>query len=150
MFTEVIPSEVAPPGPAFAHKKKPRKNPWPFVWEGGLVPPPELSDPLYFLQSRRLALQTTQVIQLRPTHLCRADDLNLIDDLGVQGEDALYALSEADLADGEARLQSAALFDHGAFEYLHALFVAFFDLHVHTDGVARRERRQVAAADLAD
>src|SRR4051812_46661060 len=58
-------------------------------------------------------------------------------------EDALHALAEADLADGEAALRPALLRDYRALECLQTFLVAFFDLHVHAHEVTGRELRQI-------
>src|SRR5574341_348195 len=99
-------------------------------------------------QAGGLALEIAQVEQAGAAHARGTHHLHLVDDLGVQGEDALHALSEAHLAHGEAAMGAAAAGDDGAFEGLQALFLAFLDAHVHADGVARGELRQVGALQL--
>ena len=60
--------------------------------------------------------------------------------LALYREDALHALAETDLADGDALAHARTVAgNHGAFESLEALFVAFLDLHVHLDGVTGTE-----------
>ena len=60
----------------------------------------------------------------------------------MQREDALDALAERHLADGEGRARAAAVHaDHHALEHLDALLVAFAHLDVHANGVARLDRR---------
>src|SRR5690348_12143332 len=51
--------------------------------------------------TRRLAAATAQVIELRAAHGATAHDLDRIDDRRVEREDALDALAERNLADGE-------------------------------------------------
>src|SRR5215469_7858667 len=80
---------------------------------------------LYVLQAGSLALQCAQVIKLGGADLGRAHQFDAVDDSGIDREDTLDALAEADLAHGEAGLGAAALGDDDAFERLHALFVAF-------------------------
>src|SRR5216684_2759164 len=57
-----------------------------------------------FFQSRGLALEPAQVIKLGAADFGGAYHVNLVDDLGVDGEDTLHALAETDLADGKAGL----------------------------------------------
>ena len=55
-------------------------------------------------------------------------------------ENALHALAEADLADGDGFAHAGVLAgDDGAFKRLQALFVAFLDLYVDADGIAGTE-----------
>src|SRR5687768_15699339 len=97
-----------------------------------------LRRPLRFLHTRRLPLQTSQEVQLGAAHARRPDDVDLGDRRRVQREDALDALTERDLADGEGRAHAAAVeADDDALEDLDALLVALAHLDVHTDGVPR-------------
>src|SRR5262249_45799046 len=94
------------------------------------------------LHSRRLALQLAEVVQLRAADPRRPHHLDLLDRRRVQREDALDALAERHLANGERGARAAAVqTDHDAFEDLNALLVALAHLHVHADGVARLHRR---------
>ena len=52
------------------------------------------------------------------------------------------------VAHGETGLRPARAGDHDALKGLQALFITFFDLYLHADGVARLEVREVAAACL--
>src|SRR5579863_896859 len=64
----------------------------------------------------------------------------MIDYRRVNGKDALHALAEADLANGDGFSHAAVMLgDHGALKRLQALLVAFLDLDVHADGVAGAE-----------
>src|SRR6185503_13561945 len=99
-------------------------------------------------QASGFALQLTQVKQLGAAHLVRADDLHFIQHFGVERENTFHALAKADLAYGEAALRAAALGNHGAFKRLYALFVAFFDLYLYADAVARIYVRNVLALQL--
>src|SRR5229473_183887 len=85
------------------------------------------------------AFQATQVIQLGAADAGGTQDFNLINHLGVGGENALYSLAEADLAHSKAGLGPGALGNYGAFEGLQAFFIALLDPYVHADGVARGE-----------
>ena len=103
------------------------------------------------LHARRLALQIAQVVQLRAPHPRRAHDFDLLNRRRVQREDALDALAERHLADGERRARAAAVqADDDAFEDLDALLVALAHLHVHADGVARLHRRPLGQLRLLD
>jgi len=96
-------------------------------------------------QTCSLAAQSAEVEEARAPHFRRADQVDLVDNLGVDGEYALDALSEADLADGEAGLRAVVALDYHAFERLHAFLIAFFNLYVDADGVSGAERREVGA-----
>src|SRR5579859_110507 len=103
---------------------------------------------LNLAQPGGLALEFAQVEQLGAAHLVGTNDLNLVDHLGVEGEDALHPLSKADLAHGKAALRAVALGDDRAFERLHALFIAFFDLDLNADRIARVHLRNIFALQL--
>src|ERR1035437_9527000 len=89
-----------------------------------------------FVETGSLATQTTQVEQLGAPNLVGAELLNLVDDLGVVGEDALDTLAEAHLADGEGALRSLAGCNDHSFKSLEAFFLAFANLDLYADGVA--------------
>src|SRR5882724_177938 len=101
-----------------------------------------------FTQTGGFASQLAQIIQLRAPHLRGAQDVDFVDDLGLDGEDSLDALSKADLADGEAGLRAARPRNDNAFERLDAFLVAFLDLDLNFDGVSGAEVRDVGAAAL--
>src|SRR3954453_11040461 len=89
-----------------------------------------------------LAAQVAQVVQLRAADVTAGDDLDLLEDRGVQREGALDAHAEGDLADGEAAADAAALdADHDALEDLDAGTVPLDDLHVDLDRVTGPEVR---------
>ncbi len=94
-----------------------------------------------FLESSRFATETAEVEELGAADFVGANLLDLIDDLGVVGEDALDALAEAHLANGEGTLCALAACDDHAFEGLEALFLAFLDLDLDANGVAGCEFR---------
>src|SRR5690606_9460384 len=73
-----------------------------------------------------------------------ADKIDVIHHRGMEREDSLDAMAEADLAhcDGFAHATVIAG-DHGAFKYLKTFFLAFTNLHVDANGIARPEGRQV-------
>ena len=90
------------------------------------------------LETGGLALELPQVVELRATHSVALDDIDLLDDRRVQWEDALDALSETHLADGD-RLTNARIVagQQDSLKDLDALFLAFPDLDVNLDLVAR-------------
>src|SRR3954464_3691941 len=90
-----------------------------------------------------------EVVQLRPAHGAAGDRLDLGDDRRVHRERALDADAVADLAHGERLANAGALAaDHHALEELDSLLVALHDTHVHLQGVAGREGRDVVADAL--
>src|ERR1700680_2665773 len=99
-----------------------------------------------FFQSRRLPLEPAQVVKLGAPDFGRAHDVNLVDDLGVDGENTLHALAETDLADRKTGLGAALPRNDDAFERLQALFFAFSDLDQHLDRIAGTKLRDVGAA----
>src|SRR5882724_4672871 len=91
----------------------------------------------FFLDPRSLARKIAQVVELRAADIAPTLDGDVADRRAVCLEHALDALAVRDLAHGECRVESAvALGDHDAFVRLHALAVAFHDLHLHDHGVA--------------
>src|SRR5215813_8477490 len=93
------------------------------------------------LDSCGLAAQRTQVIQLRPTHLTPACDLNGFDSGGVNGEGPLDADAVADLPHREGLASAPALpADDDALEHLDPRAVALGDPHVHAKRVTGPER----------
>jgi hypothetical protein len=58
----------------------------------------------------RLTRAATQVVKLGAAHVAPAHDLDRIDDRRIEREDALDALAERNLADGEARASPSARF----------------------------------------
>src|SRR5947207_91073 len=80
------------------------------------------------------------------THVNTGDDLDVVDGGRVHGERALDANAVALLAHRERLAHAAALTaQHDALEDLDALLGALDDLHVHIDGVAGAEGRDVVA-----
>src|SRR5262249_44366885 len=101
-----------------------------------------------FAEPCGFALELAEIKQLGAAHLVGANDLDFVEHLGIKREDALYALAKADLADGEAALRAPALGDHGPFKGLYALLVAFLDLHLDSDSIARVDVGNVLALQL--
>src|SRR5581483_5127612 len=90
-----------------------------------------------FLDPGSLARQITQVVQLRTPDATAAFDGDVADRRAVGLEDALHALAMRNLAHGERGVQSAiADGNHDALVRLHALAIAFHDLHLHDHRVA--------------
>src|SRR5271169_5709840 len=110
------------------------------MWEG--------SGALDFFEAGGFAAESAEVEELGAADLGRADFLDLVDDLGVEGKDALDALAEAHFADGEAALRAVFAGNHDAFKCLEALFIAFLDLDLHAHSVAGDEGRQVCTVQL--
>lgn len=97
-----------------------------------------------FPESGRFPAQTPQVVQFCTAHLAAADDLDVVDHGSMDREDALNALPEAHLADGDRLAHSGIIpSDQGAFKHLQALFLAFSNLDVNLDLVADAEFRMV-------
>src|SRR5208283_3533046 len=95
-------------------------------------------------QARRFALQVAQVVELGAADAARADHVDMVDHAGMYGEDALHALSEADLANRDGLAESRVVAgNHHAFESLQPLLVAFLDLDVDPNCIARPERRYI-------
>src|SRR5579884_135062 len=95
-------------------------------------------------QAGSLAFEPAQVIQLGAAHAAGSDKVDVIDHWRVDREDALNALAETDLANGNGLAQAAVLTrDYGAFESLQTLLVALANSDVHADGVAWAEFRYV-------
>src|SRR5580704_8705136 len=93
-----------------------------------------------FPETGGFAFQSTQVVKLGAANTASAHDIDMVHHRSVQRENALDALSEANLADGDGLAHAGiVLGDDGAFERLQAFLVAFLDLDVHPDGVSRAE-----------
>src|SRR5512143_3897803 len=104
----------------------------------------DVASALVLFEAGRLALEVAQVVELGPADTGLAHDLDRLDHLGMEGEDALDADAERDLADREGGLgPAAALADDVAAEDLDALLVAFPDDDVDLDGVADVEGHEV-------
>src|SRR5580700_7062023 len=75
----------------------------------------------------------------------------MVDNPGMDGENTLHALAEADLAHRDALAHPDIVArNYGAFEGLQAFLVAFLNLHVHANGVARPELGGIGAFILVD
>src|SRR6185437_14379486 len=103
---------------------------------------------LDIFQPCSLAAQIAQVIKLGAPNFRRTHQVDAIDHSRTYREYTLHTLAEADLANGKASLRTARARQHHTLECLQALFVAFFDLDVNANSVARDELRQVGALGL--
>jgi hypothetical protein len=103
---------------------------------------------LHFLQTGSLAAQSADVEQLRTADLIAADLLDLVDDLRIEGEDTLYALSKAHFADGKGALGPLVDGNYEAFKRLQTFLIAFFNLHLHANLVAGHEIGEIGALQL--
>src|SRR5215211_1727084 len=100
---------------------------------------------LLLANARGLAGEVAQVVELRAAHAAAADDRDVRPHRAVHREDALDADAVRDLADRERLADpAAAAGDAHPLEGLEALLVALAHAHVHAQGVARPERRDVA------
>src|SRR4051794_13685623 len=87
-----------------------------------------------------------QVVELGPPDVAPGHDLDLGDDRRVDRERPLDADAEADLPHRERLARPGTLAaDNGTLEDLDPLAVALHDPHVHLEGVAGRELRDVVA-----
>src|SRR5947208_2895982 len=73
---------------------------------------------LNVFQSSGFATQTAQIIKFRTTYFGRAHQINFIHHSRTFGENALYALTEADLADCKASLRPTRAGDDHTFKRL--------------------------------
>ena len=100
---------------------------------------------LAFAETRCFALQIAQIVKLGAAHAAGAHDVDVIDHRSVHRENALYALAKADLSHGDGFADARVLAgNHGSFKRLQTFLVAFFDLDVDANGVARAEFRDLA------
>src|SRR5215475_10118359 len=96
-----------------------------------------------------LASEFAQVVELGAADVAARDDLDPVDDGGVERVGPLDADTEAHLAHRERLLQAGALAtDDYALEDLHTGPVALNDAGVHLDGVAGAEGDNVRADGL--
>src|SRR5512138_1991453 len=109
-----------------------------------------LAAALLLVEAGRLALQLAQVEEAGAADLAVAEHLDLVDARAVHREHALDADAVAHLPHGEHRAAGRALpvRHHDALEDLDALLVAFLDLRVDADRVARPHLREVLPSVL--
>src|SRR6187549_2185877 len=88
----------------------------------------------------RFAAAAAEIIELGAAHGATAHDLDRIDDRRIEREDALDALAERNLADGEVRIHALVRArDAHALVHLDAAAVAFDDFHADAQRIASAE-----------
>ena len=99
---------------------------------------------VFFLDTCSLAPQIAKVIKLRTAHFAAANDVDVVDDRGMEREYSLNADAEAYLSNRD-RFAGSAVFagDHDAFKDLQAFLISFLNSYVHLDGVARLKGRDI-------
>ena len=107
-------------------------------------------------QAGCFAPQSAQIVKLGAAYASCSDQIDMVDHRRVDREDALHAVTEADLShrDGLAHPTILAR-EHGSFKGLQPLFITFSDSDVYANGVARpelrmRRRPRVLVDELAD
>src|ERR1017187_5308639 len=106
---------------------------------------------LTFAEACGFALQSAQIVKLGAAHAAGAHHVDVVDHACVDRENAFHALAEADLAHRDALAHAGVIAcNHRAFEGLQTFLVAFLDLHVHANGVARPELGSVGALVLVN
>src|SRR5262245_1592597 len=96
--------------------------------------------------ARLLAAQSAQIIELGAAHFAAAHEFDRVDHRRIEWEHALHAFTIGDFADGEVLVQpTSRAADANALIGLHAALVAFDNLHVDENGVARLEIRNLLA-----
>src|SRR5262245_57811225 len=90
-----------------------------------------------FFQAGGFAPQPAQVIEFRAPDLAGSNHVDVVDDPGVQREDALHAMAEADFPHRD-RLTHPGIVtgDQRSLERLQPLLIAFLDPDVHTNRIA--------------
>src|SRR5215208_1754067 len=104
-----------------------------------------------FPERRGLADSLPQEVQLRPSHLAVADDLDLLDPRAVDLERPLNADPARDPANRDrAGDPTAAQAHDSALEDLDPLAVPLDDLGRDLDGIARRDLREIRSELVGD
>src|ERR1700723_58571 len=103
---------------------------------------------VHFLQPGGLAAQSADVKQLGAANLVAADLLDLVNHLGIEREDALHALAKAHFAHGKRALRPAVNGDDQTLKGLKPFLIAFLDLDLDANLVARDELREICALQL--
>src|SRR5208282_3972348 len=99
-----------------------------------------------FFQSCGLALEPAQVVKLGAADFSGAYDVNLVDNLGVDGENTFHTLAETDFADRKTWLGASRPGNDDAFERLQTLLFALSDLDQYLDRIAGTKLGDVGAA----
>ncbi|VXB15296.1 hypothetical protein ARTHRO9V_120049 [Arthrobacter sp. 9V] len=103
-----------------------------------------LGEVALFLDLCSLTAQCAHVVKLGAADVTLGDDLDLVDDRGVYREGTLYADTEGNLAHGEGFANAVTLAAQDeALEYLDTGVLAFDDVDVNLEGVARTELRNI-------
>lgn len=84
-------------------------------------------------------MRLADMVELSAADFEGSHKFDLGDNRGVDWENALHADTIGALANGKRAIGASAVTtgDHETFKYLNTLFVAFFDLLVDADGLAR-------------
>src|SRR4026207_953960 len=93
----------------------------------------------------RFTTKSAEVVELGASNTSSFDEIDVIDDGGVQRKDSFDANTETCLADGD-RFPRAAMFtcNHDTFKNLQSLFsLGFLDPDVNADRVARLKLRNI-------
>jgi hypothetical protein len=99
--------------------------------------------------SRSLALELTEIVELRAANATRLQDFDRTDHRGIDGENSLDTDSKADAPDRKCRPgKMAAPADHHSLKRLDALFFAlgFLQPNVHTHGITGAEHGNILAS----
>src|SRR5262245_52891599 len=99
-----------------------------------------------FTNARRFSTQVAQKVKFGASDTAALDDIDVIDDSRVQGEDSFDADPERRFADCYRLTHVfASTSDHDSLECLQTLFVfTLFDTHVDANSVTRNEIRDIA------
>ena len=99
---------------------------------------------LEFLDLGFLATQAAQIIDARFADVTSLVELDVLDHGGGDGETSFHANVIGNLADGEStNLALAAALQDDALELLQTLFLSFYNLVGHRDGVTCLELRKI-------
>src|SRR5262249_10252808 len=91
-------------------------------------------------QTGSFALEVAQIVKLGAAYATGTHYVNVINNPGIQREDTFHALSETNLANGDAFAHRHAVTrNHDPFESLEALFIAFLNFDVDFNCVAGAE-----------
>src|SRR5580700_1452189 len=115
--------------------------PWHFITQESAAQERAVRGRLFaFTETRCFTLELAQIVKFGAAHAAGAHHVDMVDDRGMQRENALHPLAEADLSHGNGSAEPLIIAgNYGSFKGLQTFFVAFFDLYVDADGVARAE-----------
>ncbi len=104
-----------------------------------------------FFEAGGFAFEGTEVIEFRAADAARANDIDVIDGAAMKWEDALDALAEANFSNGDGVAEAGVIAcNEGAFENLDAFLIAFLDLDVDLQSIARTEDRNIRSEVFLD